>query len=118
MAFPALATNNRGPAPGGDVVANKGIPPSGERSKVRVVMVEFAGPSGDLHQLTPTLANAVRPQPIIMAAPAAPALPPHAAPAVNVAGPDLFQGVTAEDEPPVVPDEHPPAPKPPNGAKR
>jgi len=92
----------------------KGHPPSGERSKVRVVMVEFEGPSGDLHQLTQTLANAVRPQPVIMQAPATPALPP--APPQNGAQPDLFQHVDAATAPAV--EEQPPAPKPPNGAPR
>lgn len=99
-------------------MANKGHPPSSERSKVRVVMVEFEGPSGDLHQLTQTLANAVRPQPIIMPAAPTPALPVPAAPPTNGTGPDLFHNVSADDLTPEVAVERVTAPKAGNGAKR
>jgi hypothetical protein len=67
------------------VVRNKGGNPTpNERAKVRVVMVEFEGASGDLQQLAQTLANAVRPQQIVMPiqAPSAQAALP-APPAIN-----------------------------------
>jgi hypothetical protein len=105
-------------------VRNKGASSTpGERAKVRVVMVEFEGSSGDLQQLAQTLANAVRPQQIIMpihAPPTQAALP--SAPAANGQQRDLFADyqdadVADEvDEPPM--EEKVPAPKPANGQKR
>ena len=107
---------------------NKGIPsvPT-ERSKVRVVMVEFEGNSGDLQQLAQTLANAVRPQQIVMnlsAAPAAPAAitPPAVANGTPANGQarDLFADVH-DAEPvtdPAAEPAPPAAPKPQNGAKK
>jgi hypothetical protein len=106
-------------------VRNKGTNSApAERSKVRVVMVEFEGPSGDLQQLAQTLANAVRPQQIIMQLPAAASLPAIAPPPAAPAQRDLFTDVPDAEVYP----ENPPAPpapakrvsvpKPQNGAKR
>lgn len=102
-------------------MATKGTPPSVERSKVRVVLVEFEGPSGDLQQLAQTLANAVRPQQIVMQAP--PALPVPTQPAAHVlplngTSPGLFDDLPDVEPARAEAEERPPAPRPANGTKR
>jgi len=48
-------------------VANKSNNTPAERSRVRFVLVDFEGPSGDLQQLAQTFANAVKiPQPVVV----------------------------------------------------
>jgi hypothetical protein len=106
---------------GDQAVANKNNITPPERSKVRLVMVEFDGPSGDLQQLAQTLANAVKPQQIVVQAPtAAPLLAPahlpvNALPQNGVAQ-NVFDAVTPELPQNPVPE--PPLTKSPNGTKR
>ncbi len=100
---------------------NKGnTPVPGERSKVRFVMVDFEGSSGDLQQLAQTFANAVKPHSIMLTAPAATiaALPAAAVAAVNGVAAETVDESTPEEAVFVETEQRTVAPKPSNGVKR
>ena len=99
-------------------MAKKAYSESGERSRVRFIMVDFDGTSSDLQQLAQTFANAVKaPQSVVVTLPAPqqnghpPALP-HAQPAEQ---PGLFDEVEAAEQ-----GAEPAAPvaRPQNGTKK
>jgi hypothetical protein len=83
-----------GYASGDKEVANKTNPRSSERSRVRVVVVDFEGPSNDLHQLAQTLVHAVKPpEPVVLNVPSA--TPPSLTVRQNRDGPGLFDHLDA-----------------------
>ncbi len=97
----------------------KSNPQSNERSRVRVIVVDFDGSSNDLHQLAGAIANAVKPpQPVVLTLPA-PAAQPALTHRLNGEQPGLFdQHADAGEIEHVQSDAEPVAIKPTDGARK